>query len=354
MPTFSLERTAHGHRPAARGTDTAVESARIPAAAFSNVVGSSQQILHAISLGCRVASHATTTVLLQGETGTGKELFARGIHYSSDNAGEPFVAINCSAIPENLLESELFGHERGSFTGADSQKKGLLELAGTGSVFLDEVGDLPSALQPKLLRVLEEKCVRRVGGHREIPISCRVIAATNANLLDAVANGDFREDLYYRLNVFRIDIPPLRERPGDIELLTRYFVDTLCRDKGWSPKKLTVDAAAAMNAYGWPGNVRELKNVLEGAIILADGPHVGPEHLMIRHRSAARAPVHAQESGAATINVPPQGLSLEAAERQLIEITMRLAQDNQSLAARMLGVSRQTILRKLKQYNLGE
>ena len=191
--------------------------------AFRNVIGQSPAILEAVEFARRVASRRLTTVLLSGETGTGKELFARGIHYAGPDPGEPFVAVNCPAIPPSLLESELFGHEKGAFTDARSLKKGLFELAGGGTLFLDEITDLPPDLQPKLLRALEERRVRRLGGFEEIEIRCRVVAATNRSLENEVAEGKFREDLFYRLNVLRLELPPLRAREGDIELLAEHF-----------------------------------------------------------------------------------------------------------------------------------
>jgi two-component system response regulator AtoC len=329
-------------------------SVRIPAVAFQNVVGSSPSLRRAIHLGCKVANHTATNVLLNGETGTGKELFARGIHYSGPNAGDPFVAINCSAIPEHLLESELFGHERGAFTGADTLKKGLLEFAGSGSVFLDEIGELPSSLQPKLLRVLEERKVRRVGGLREIEIGCRVIAATNRDLSDFVKDSRFRADLYYRLSIFRLELPPLRDRVGDIDLLARFFLDTLCRDHEVRPKQLSAATLALLRAYAWPGNVRELKNTMEGALIVCDGDLVQPEHLpkFLQGKSNGTAASVQTTAELNAIRIPEHGLRLDEAEKQLLEATLRLAEFNQSLAARMLGVSRPTVIRMMEKHGL--
>jgi two-component system response regulator AtoC len=329
-------------------------SVRIPAVAFQNVVGSSPSLRRAIHLGCKVANHTATNVLLSGETGTGKELFARGIHYSGPNAGEPFVAINCAAIPEHLLESELFGHEKGAFTGADTLKKGLLEFASNGTVFLDEIGELPSSLQPKLLRVLEERKVRRVGGLREIEIGCRVIAATNRDLSDFVKDARFRADLYYRLSIFRLELPPLRDRVGDIDLLARFFLDTLCRDHEVRPKQLGSAALTLLRAYAWPGNVRELKNTMEGALIVCDGDVVQPEHLpkYLQGKSSLASTAPRAAAALNAIQIPEHGLRLDEAEKQLLEATLRLAQFNQSLAARMLGVSRPTVIRMMEKHGL--
>lgn len=326
---------------------------RIPAVAFQNVVGSSAAIRKVIDLGCKVANHPGTTVLIHGETGTGKELFARGIHYSGPSAADPFVAINCSAIPEHLLESELFGHEKGAFTGADSQKRGLFEFAGNGTVFLDEIGELPASLQPKLLRALEERKVRRVGGLKEIDIGCRVVAATNRDLNHFVQEGHFRADLYYRLSVFRLELPPLRERHGDIEMLARFFVDNICREHGLKPKRLAPETLELLRRYSWPGNVRELKNALEGAMIVCDGDILAPEHISLRSRTNGDAPAAAAAADDLdVIVIPKSGLSLNDAERQLLESTLRLAKYNQSQAARMLGVSRPTIVRMMQKHGL--
>jgi two-component system NtrC family response regulator len=354
-------------------TEASLTATRIPAVAFQNVVGSSASIRQAVHLGCRVASHPGTTVLIEAETGTGKELFARGIHYSSRSASEPFVAINCSAIPEHLLESELFGHEKGAFTGADGQKRGLLEFAGKGTVFLDEIGELPSSLQPKLLRALEERRLRRIGGLKEIEIQCRVIAATNRDLSVVVSEGYFRADLYYRLSGFRLQLPPLRERHGDIELLARFFADHIIREHGLPPKRFAPATLELLKQYRWPGNVRELKNAVEGALIVCDGDVILPEHVPLNRRMritdpaaaaapaapAAPAPAFAEAAAgtatsgpAAVIEIPATGLSLEQVERQLLESTLRLANFNQSAAARMLGVSRPTITRMMTKHGL--
>lgn len=338
--------------------EPSVSATRIPAVAFQNVVGSSPAIRNAIHLGCRVSAHPGTTVLIEAETGTGKELFARGIHYSSRSAAEPFVAINCSAIPEHLLESELFGHEKGAFTGADGQKRGLFEFAGNGTVFLDEIGELPASLQPKLLRALEERKVRRIGGLREIDIQCRVVAATNRELAAVVADGYFRADLYYRLSGFRLSLPPLRERTGDIELLARFFADQITRDHGLSPKRFAPHTMDMLRAYRWPGNVRELKNAVEGALIVCDADVILPEHVPLNHRvpTSSTSMDGAAEPAApvpfATIEIPQSGLTLDAAEKLLLESTMRLANFNQSQAARMLGVSRPTITRMMAKHGL--
>jgi transcriptional regulator with PAS, ATPase and Fis domain len=311
---------------------------------FQSIIGDSAPLRDALKLAKTVASARRTTVLLIGETGTGKELFARGIHYASANADEPFVAINCAAIPEALLESELFGHERGAFTGAHSRKQGLLELAGSGALFLDEVHQLPRQLQPKLLRALESRRVRRLGGLEEFSIDCRIIAAASSMLDQVVASGEFREDLYYRLNVFAITLPPLRDRLEDIESIARHFLAEETREYQ-QPKRFADDAIAALLVHRWPGNVRELKNVVERAAILsADSPVVRGEHLMIQRRAASIATA---EPSLGEIRIPPGGKLMVDIEREAVAITLRLTGGNQAAAARMLGISRPTLFKRL-------
>src|SRR6187401_145419 len=232
------------------------------------IIGEDAKLRHVLQQLHRAAA-TDATVLLEGESGTGKELFARGLHALSPRADAPFVAINCAAIPDTLLETELFGHEKGAFTGAVARKAGRFELAHRGTLFLDEIGDLPLALQAKILRALEEKRFERVGGTQSLLVDVRVVAATNRNLKAAVASRQFREDLFFRLSVFPIDIPPLRERQGDIDILARYFVDRFCREL---KKRLAMspEATEELRRYNWPGNVRELQNCIERAVILAD------------------------------------------------------------------------------------
>jgi transcriptional regulator with PAS, ATPase and Fis domain len=315
---------------------------------FENIIGESPTLREAVRLAARVAAARRTTVLLTGETGTGKELFARGIHYASSSASEPFVAINCAAIPDSLLESELFGHEKGAFTGAYARKQGLLELAGSGALFLDEVHHLPQQLQPKLLRALESRQVRPLGGLVEVPIDCRIIAAASPLLEQVVASGEFREDLYYRLNVFSLMLPPLRDRPGDIGVTARHFLAHETRDHRRS-KRFSDDAIAALLLHRWPGNVRELKNVVERAAILCgESPVVRAEHLMIQRRT----PRSAANGDAATeavgeIRIPRAGKLLEDIEREAVTLTLQLTGGNQAAAARLLGISRPTLAKKM-------
>ena len=310
---------------------------------FQNVVGRSDAINDALALAKRVADSPKTTVLLLGETGTGKELFARGIHYASPNSEQPFVAVNCAAIPETLLESELFGHERGAFTDARKRKSGLFELAGAGTLFLDEVHQLPIALQPKLLRVLESRQVRLLGGSEEVEIRCRLIAAASPMLEQAVSTGAFREDLYYRLNVFTISLPALRDRQEDIALIARQCLAESVAEHG-RVKVLSGTAVDALMSHRWPGNVRELRNVIERAAILSGEERViRPEHLLIQRRTA---PADADAGG--DIRIPRAGKTLRAVEREAIQIALRITGGNRSAAARMLGISRPRLARKLK------
>jgi transcriptional regulator with PAS, ATPase and Fis domain len=308
---------------------------------FQNIIGESPLLRRAIELATRVAATRRTTVLLIGETGTGKELFARGIHYAGATASEPFVAINCAAIPESLLESELFGHERGSFTGAHESKQGLLELAGNGTLFLDEVHHLPPTLQPKLLRALESRLVRRIGGLAEISIGCRIVGAASPLLEQVVANGEFREDLYYRLNVFAVTLPPLRERMEDVPIIAQRLLAEETRENQ-KPKYLADDALVALQVHRWPGNVRELKNIIERAAILSgDSPEVRAEHLMIQRRTT-RVP----EERVGEILIPPEGKTMDQVQMEAVAITLRLTHGNRAAAARLLGLSRPTLAKR--------
>jgi two-component system response regulator HydG len=336
---------------AARDPGTLVDSvAEARHDAFSTLIGESRALQEAIGLSRRVSLRSGANVLLVGETGTGKELFARAIHAASPRGNAPFVAVNCAAIPAQLLESELFGHERGAFTDARQNKQGLFELARDGTLFLDEISSLPLDLQPKLLRALEERRLRRVGGFGEIEIRCRVTAASNVPLEGLVEGGLFRQDLFYRLNVLRIYIPPLRERDGDVEILTKHFLEEFAASHGLPAARLSPAARARLRAHPWPGNVRELKNVLERALVMSEGGEIDVRHLALGGRSV-RASSHDEGVGG-TIEVPANGRSLKSVEAELVRLTLGLTGGNKSAAARVLGISRPTLHRMLEKHAL--
>ena len=318
------------------------------------IIGDAPALKRVIATLHRAAA-TDTTVLLLGESGTGKELFARTLHALSPRTDGPFVAINCAAIPETLLESELFGHEKGAFTGATARKPGRFELAHRGTLFLDEIGDLPIGLQAKILRALEEKRFERVGGTQSLQVDVRLVSATNRNLKTAVAARQFREDLFFRLSVFPIDIPPLRERTGDIEVLARHFVERFCRDLKKRPLAFSPEAVDEMQRYEWPGNVRELQNCIERACILTEGDTIRPRHLNLSFREgiAAEAPPDAWEQ------IDLAGTMADASRRILIEVERRKivkalqeAGGQKPKAADLLQVSYKTFVQKLKDYGI--
>ncbi len=301
------------------------------------------------------AAATDTTVLLEGESGTGKELFARSLHALSPRADAPFVAINCAAIPETLLETELFGHEKGAFTGAVARKPGKFEMAHRGTLFLDEIGDLPLALQAKILRALEERRFERVGGTASVQVDVRLVAATNKGLRAAVAARRFREDLFFRLSVFPITVPPLRERVADIPVLARYFVERFCRDLKKKPLVLSPPALDELQRYQWPGNVRELQNCIERAVILADGDAILPRHLNLSfvQASPADAPPSpwTQIDLSGTLTEVTRRVTAEV-ERLKIEEALDEADNNKGRAAELLQVSYKTLLAKLKEHHI--
>jgi PAS domain S-box-containing protein len=299
----------------------------------------------------RVALSEATTILLEGENGVGKDLIAKTLHYQSLRQAEPFIAINCAAIPETLLESELFGYEKGAFTDARAQKKGIFELADKGTLFLDEIGEIPLMLQAKLLRVLEEQSFRRLGGLKDINLDLRVVAATNKNLREAVKEGAFRQDLYFRLNVIHIEIPALRDRPEDITPLARFFVEHYNRKFKRHLDGISPDALALMASHDWPGNVRELRNAVERAMILEDSNLITPASLpmSINHRPLVAA---APADPAPAAQFPADGLSLEEQEKRLLVQALDKANGNQTQAARLLRITRDTLRYKIKKFGL--
>jgi len=309
---------------------------------YGKMVGQSDAMKEVAFLIQQVAKTGAT-VLITGESGTGKEVVAVEIHKASNRVDKPFVAVNCAALPEQLLESELFGHEKGAFTGATSKKKGRFEIADTGTIFLDEIGEMPISMQAKLLRVLQERCFERVGGTETIDVDVRVIATTNLDLANAISHGTFREDLYYRLNVMRISMPPLRSRKEDIPLLVNHFL------KKFDPsnsKKISSVAMKILTSYNWPGNIRELQNAIERALIVCQGAEIKPEHFpkdLLNSLEETTTPV---------LNIAEGGFSLEEMEKHLIIKALEKHNYNQTKVAKYLGISRPTLLYRLKKYGI--
>ena len=312
-------------------------------AEFKSIVGTSRAMEGVFSVVRKVAD-TEATVLITGESGTGKELVARAIHSGSSRRGAPFVAVNCAAIPRDLLESELFGHVKGAFTGAVRDKEGKFQLAEGGTIFLDEVGDLPVELQPKLLRVLQERVVEQVGGTVPQKIEVRVVAATNADLEKWIAEGKFREDLYYRLCVIPIKLPALRERPEDIPLLVRYF----CAKFGAEGVSFSKEALERLQGYAWPGNVRELENTVERLLIMREGDQIGADELPEKVSSGGAA--SGSEGG--VLRLPPEGYSLEQLEMEAVLEALNRCDWNQTQAARFLRIPRHTLIYRMEKYNI--
>jgi Nif-specific regulatory protein len=322
---------------------------------FGAIVGDSPALRDVLARVEQVAQ-TSSTVLLRGETGTGKEMVARAIHINSARESRPFVRVNCAALAPGVLESELFGHEKGAFTGAVARRLGRFELADGGTLFLDEVGDLPADVQVKLLRVLQEREFERVGGTDTVKVDVRVVSATHRNLEQQIADGSFREDLYYRLNVFPITLPPLRERTGDISLLAEHFVQKYARSAGKSVRGLDAGAAASLTAYPWPGNVRELENVIERALILARGTEITTADLEFTRRLSPPAPTAAVAAAAsapaARDGARPLHERLQEQERAAIVAAIDQAQGNIAHAARSLGINRSTLYYRLRKHGL--
>lgn len=312
---------------------------------FENIIGTSPSMQQVYNLIAKVAD-TDSTILIQGDSGTGKELVARALHFNSSRQHQPFVAINCSALPENLLESELFGHKKGAFTGAVQDKVGLFEEAQSGTIFLDEINSMAQALQTKLLRVLQERQIRRVGETKNIPINVRVLAATNESLAEKIKSGDFREDLYYRLAVIPIEMPPLNARSEDIPLLVNHFLQKNAAHTGSEPRKIDPKAIEILTNYSWPGNVRELENAIERACALCENGLIVPEDLPPQVIRASAAGKSSQAEAQLPVG---QRLDeyIKEQERRYIEETIHYNQNSREKAAKMLGISMATLYRKL-------
>src|SRR5271168_3586284 len=334
-------------------------------AGYQSVVSVSPKMTELMNFVRKVAASEATTILIQGESGTGKDLIAKAIHYESTRKERPFVAINCSAIPETLMEAELFGHEKGAFTDAKQMKKGLFEAADGGTLFLDEIGELSPLLQAKLLRVLEDQMIRRVGGVRDMQVDVRVIAASNRDLEREVREGRFRQDLYYRLAIIAILVPPLRERKEDIPPLVEFFLGLYNRKFRKSVQGLSDEATRLMVNYDWPGNVRELKNALERAMILEEGKLLKPDDLPFSVASGRSGPVatdsplsppsEAEAPGKRRLpplSIPEGGTSLEEVEHALVGLALQQSHGNQIKAAKLLSISRDALRYKMKKFGL--
>lgn len=316
----------------------------------SGIIASSPQMMAVIAQAKKVAA-SRATVMLTGETGTGKELVARFIHKNSPRAGGPFVPVHCAAIPENLLESELFGYEKGAFTGAAARKPGRFESANAGTLFLDEIGEIDAPTQVKLLRFLETRSVERLGGVGEIPVDARLVCATNRDLKEMAARGRFREDLYYRLNVVEIKLPPLRDRPGDIPPLVSFYIEKYARENGAGEISVSREAMKILSAYPWPGNIRELRNFCENAVVLRSGDTISAEDLDPRFSSPAQALPQPSEYAPAQFPIAPT-LSRRENDMALIMKALGASGGNKTKAAQMLGISRRTLHRKLEEERL--
>jgi len=317
---------------------------------FSNIVAVSQEMARVLQISEKIAQSEAATVLIQGESGTGKEVIAHLIHERSKRRNMPFVTVNCANFPEQMLENELCGHEKGAYTDAKEVKKGLLEIADGGTLFLDEIGDMSLNLQGKILRLVEQKTFRRIGGLKDIQVDVRIITATNKDLLKLKEEGKFREDLFYRINVASIRIPPLRERPDDILPLTKYFMQRYDEEFHKSVQKISKGVEDFLGNYNWPGNVRELKNVTERAMILAEGDTLLMEHLPIEILGQASKQGGVIEG----IRIPPEGISMEKVEEALVKQALKMANGNQTRAAKLLDISRDALRYRMQKFGLAD
>ncbi|HWR58245.1 MAG TPA: sigma-54 dependent transcriptional regulator [Thermodesulfovibrionales bacterium] len=320
---------------------------------FESIIGTSPKMLELKKIIKRISASNTTTVLLEGETGTGKDFFARVIHDQSARASKSFIDVNCAALPENLIESELFGYEKGAFTGASGSKKGLFEISSGGTIYLDEIGDMNYDLQAKLLKVIDTKNFRRLGGTTEIMTDVRIIAATNRDLLAKIKAGTFREDLYWRLKVIPLYMPPLRERSEDILLLSQKFMDSLNCEFKKHIKGLSEETVKLFMTYKWPGNVRELKNVIERAMILETEEYITPEHLPLEIEQCGDSKSGRHKSWELfDVAIPEQGLDIEQVEKELLKKALEMAKGNQSKAARLLNLGRDAFRYRVQKFGL--
>lgn len=334
-------------------------------AGYHDVIGTSRKITELMSFVHKIAASEATTILIQGESGTGKDLIAKAIHYQSARQNKPFVAINCSAIPENLMEAELFGYEKGAFTDAKAMKRGLFEVADGGTLLLDEIGELSHFLQAKLLRVLEDQVIRRVGGIKDMQVDVRVIAASNRDLERAVREGRFRQDLYYRLAIISIFIPPLREHREDVLPLVDFFIADYNRKFRKSVRGISDEARRVLIAHDWPGNVRELKNAIERAMILEDAPMLRTDYLPISVATPLSGRTSFEQISSPSVTtslpngrelpalaIPEGGTSLEEIEHALVELALQQSSGNQTQAAKLLDISRDALRYKMKKFGL--
>ncbi|KAF0247086.1 MAG: sigma-54 dependent DNA-binding response [Planctomycetota bacterium] len=337
LETSSLKRDVRAHVSERRSTF-----------GVHNLVGKSKAMRDVVELVRRVSQSGASTVLVRGESGTGKDVIAKAIHYESGRSEKPFMNITCTALQDTLLESELFGHERGSFTDAKMQKKGLFELANGGTLFLDEIGDMSPTLQSKVLRALEEKAFRRIGGTVDIKVDVRVIAATNKDLEKGIAEGRFREDLYYRLNIITILVPPLRAKKEDVPLLVGHFLKRFSEEFRKESRELTKEAMDKLMSYDWPGNVRELKNAIERAVLLGQGATIGADDLVL----GRPGPATTGEEGARLLKLPSKGIVLEELEKDLVMQALERTAGNQTRAADLLGITRDQIRYRMEKFGL--
>ncbi len=319
---------------------------------FSSIIGNSPAIREVVGIMERVIQNREVSVLICGETGTGKEIVARAIHDNSSTGDELFVEVNCAAIPEHLLESEIFGYEKGAYTGADRTKKGLFELADGGTLLLDEIGYMSLGLQAKLLKAIEEKTFRRLGGEREVQVSVRIIASTNVDLSAAMEQRDFREDLYYRLDEIQISLPTLRERGEDVIILAECFIEEFSKQYEIGSRILSETSKELLREYHWPGNVRELRNAIKRAMIMNDAELISPEMIPVSIRSTNSLATQMGNSKQLVIDIPKDGVTFEEVEKLLIAHTLRSTDWNKNKAARMLKISRPRLLRKIEKYEL--